>query len=1188
MLVHDRTRLLRILSAHVGKVAADLRAQMLAAGPVQDRARRVYADEKVGDDYAVWTDLLSRRAAVMWVLKSVYARVLEDRGLLSPGRLLDPEAQQLFEKLAPNLGETAFLRWVWRDLASSPGGLPELFAPQPAEVAVPSDALSRELLTLWRREDPDTGARWSFANEKFDGELMGDLYQELDPVVKARFALCQTPDFVRAFILDRTLTPAIEEYGADEVRLIDPACGSGHFLIDALRRLVAATSEQHPAWDRRKLVEHALKRVVGTDLNDYACALARARLIMTAADLAGVDSLREAAAFHPHIYWADGLEQVERDEVPKVEQIGLFAQAAEPPPRATLSRPEVRDALREVLKGGFHAVVANPPYIVESDENRKAYHRDKVGRKQRYVSAYRQYSLASPFTERCFQLAVREGMVGIITSNNFMKREFGKPLIEEVLMTLDLSLVIDTSQAYIPHHGTPTVLLFGRNRGPTSEVVRAVMGKRGEMGTPPDPARGKVWSSIVAGWNAVGWENDFVSVADVPRETLANHPWSLGGGGAAELMTRIVSAGRQRLRDLGLDVGRTMHTGLDEPFYIDESGPQALLTSSLPLARGEDVRDWVVRTPSRVIAPYDDAFRQVVESDLPPAVRAWLWRAKAALAARVDFGKSLSERGLGWFEWSMFFRGRLTQKRGISFAVVATHNHFAYVNDYVVFNSKAPVIKLPATATDDDHFALLGLLNSSTACFWMKQVFQNKGATSANRNHPDPVRYAYEFSATGLAECPVPPLNDVRAGLIEAAGLVDRLAREGAALVSQDSVSRAAAERPSVGEFRNWLEARWRAYDVLRERMVALQEECDWLAYVAFGLADPSLLAPLQMYATMTCPRGDRPFERIHGRHSSIRAGGETLSAASAEVPPVGGLTPGLADLWKLREARVRASPELSQIETALYKRTWRDSEQNVAGTRHRSEVNCSHLERWLADAAESWSKSRSLPFTLEAMAAGLQADEGIHRVAAALTGREDYSVPELVSALLTNDSVPNHPHHIYTEIGLTKRQAWEDVWTLQRREDAGETIGTIAVPPEYSQGSRGKSTDFLRNEYWKLRGSLDVPKERFIAFTEVPGDGPTLYGWAGWTPLQRLKALLALDEKLEDAGHPLGDRVGVLDSAWRLLPDVAREDAAAAARLRAELSALVGATGPSPEMLAAWKAKFPPPGTGRGRKKAT
>jgi hypothetical protein len=135
-------------------------------------------------------------------------------------------------------------------------------------------------------------------------------------------------------------------------------------------------------------------------------------------------------------------------------------------------------------------------------------------------------------------------------------------------------------------------------------------------------------------------------------------------------------------------------------------------------------------------------------------------------------------------------------------------------------------------------------------------------------------------------------------------------------------------------------------------------------------------------------------------------------------------------------------------------------------------------------------------------------------------------------------------------------------------------------VPPEYSQGSRGKSSDFLRTDYWRLRGKLDVPKERFIAFTEVPGrsGAETLYGWAGWTAQQRVKAILAIDEELEDAAVPLADRIGLLDSAWRLLPDVARDDAAAATRLKAELQALVGPAGPSRELVDDWQKRFPPP----------
>ena len=71
--------------------------------------------------------------------------------------------------------------------------------------------------------------------------------------------------------------------------------------------------------------------------------------------------------------------------------------------------------------------------------------------------------------ERFFQLAKPAtgdqpaGWVGQITSNSFMKREFGSKLIEEFLAKQDLRLVVDTSGAYIPGHGTPTVIIVGRD-----------------------------------------------------------------------------------------------------------------------------------------------------------------------------------------------------------------------------------------------------------------------------------------------------------------------------------------------------------------------------------------------------------------------------------------------------------------------------------------------------------------------------------------------------------------------------------------------------------------------------------------------------------------------------------------------------------------------------------------------------
>jgi hypothetical protein len=1171
----DRARLTTALRDHVAKIAADLRAKMRAEGPVRERARQLHADEQVGEDFDVWTDLLSRRAAVLWVLKSVYVRVLEDRGLLKPGRILDPEAQQLFERLAPNLGETAFLRWVYRDLASRNGGLPELFSSQPAEVALPSDDRSRALIDFWRHRDPDSGKVWSFAEERFEGELMGDLYQELDPVVKDRFALCQTPDFVRAFILDRTLTPAIEKFGADNVRLLDPACGSGHFLIDGLKRLVAATSQKHPDWDRRRVVGSCLERVVGIDLNDYACALARARLVMTAAELAGVERLGDADTFHPHVYWGDGLEQVERGTDTRGHQLDLLDPSKNDVPRASLTRPEVRAALRKLLEPKFHVVVANPPYILEHDEDRKAYQKERVGRRPRYQSAQGKYSLSAPFTERCVQLAIQNGHLGLIVANNFMKRNFGKALIEQVLAKVDLSLVIDTSQAFIPHHGTPTVILILGNRDPASPVVRVVAGKRGESGIPADPAQGAVWVSICEGCDVVGFENDFVSVSDAAREELAVHPWSLEGEASAEVKRRLEAAAQFRLSKLTSEIGYPIVLGEDDAFGPPPSQWFPLSTYTVPFVAGTDVRDWGCTPSSRVVCPYDG----VGSSDLlrlgeHPALAQHLLPLREKLRKPYVAGSG----GDDWYGYVNYSPGKLRAARKLAFAFVTTHNHFVLIEDRWLFNRSAPLVVLQGVDDENLNYALLSVLNSSAACFWMKQVFQPKGATSANRNHPDPERFAHEFTATGLADLPIPPFDGHYEALTHLGRSLTRLAQERQRVLDASAWTSCLSSRAGLQDA---LEARWRRHDLLRQQMVFLQEELDWLAYHLFGLTPSWLRAPDSGRGAL--PRGQRAFERVNGARSFVRERGVLIDPSEAQVETGGqDLPPEYAEVTKRREEAIRSTPALRVVERYMFKRLWRDTEDNVREAKFRKDHDRMQLSGWLVERVEEVLRNRKSGATAGRLATELMDDAPTGVVVSELHDTSAYHLESVVAGVLDAWSVPSHPHHIYTPSGVEKRAAWLQT---QRQTPRGEPV---PVPPDFSQGSRGKSRDFLRPEYWRLRGKLDVPKERFVSFTEVPGrasSAETIYGWAGWSPLQRLRVLLAIDEELEDAGVGVADRVGLLDSAWRLIEDAAREDASAAARLKAELQALVGPEGPSRELIDEWQRRFPPPSSrGRGR----
>jgi hypothetical protein len=119
-----------------------------------------------------------------------------------------------------------------------------------------------------------------------------------------------------------------------------------------------------------------------------------------------------------------------------------------------------------------------------------------------------------------------------------------------------------------------------------------------------------------------------------------------------------------------------------------------------------------------------------------------------------------------WWEFGRLTSSKLRASHTITYAEVATHNHFVLDRGGKVFKQTAPVIKLPAGATEDDHPALLGLLNSSNACFWLKQVCHNKSSTvhqHGARQRAAPFEDFYAFNGTKVQEFPLvdPPATDL-------------------------------------------------------------------------------------------------------------------------------------------------------------------------------------------------------------------------------------------------------------------------------------------------------------------------------------------------------------------------------------------------------------------------------------------
>jgi hypothetical protein len=103
-----------------------------------------------------------------------------------------------------------------------------------------------------------------------------------------------------------------------------------------------------------------------------------------------------------------------------------------------------------------------------------------------------------------------------------------------------------------------------------------------------------------------------------------------------------------------------------------------------------------------------------------------------------------------------------------------------------------------------------------------------------------------------------------------------------------------------------------------------------------------------------------------------------------------------------------------------------------------------------------------------------------------------------------------------------------DEIRQRQKRE-----VGDIPVPPKYA------SADFKDSTYWRLRGKLDVPKERFISYPgcERGADDSLVIAWAGWDHLRQAKALSGYYEQLRQEGASESRLLLILAGLQQLLP---------------------------------------------------
>jgi hypothetical protein len=1066
--------------------------------------------EQTGLGFDSWRRERVTQLAVAWILSVVFVRTLEDRGYIDPrvaGATAEAlrgaeDREALFLQIAPFLGPREYLLAVFRELAKLPGAR-DVFDTRhnPVWVLSPSSDGAKALLDFFRKRDASGAPALAFAG--VDTRFLGDLYQDLSEAVRKRYALLQTPEFVEEFILDQTLDPAISEFGLAEVTLIDPTCGSGHFLLGAFHRLLDHWRAHAPTESTTELVRRALGQVYGVDINPYSVAIARFRLVLAALDAVGIQRLERAPDIRLNVVVADSL--LHRFDQ-RVLSVGQMSMEDDPHWGTRLFRLENRAEVERVLTKRFHAVVGNPPYITEKDATKRKKYRDM------YASAAGKYALAAPFTERFFDLAVEGGFVGMINSNAWTKRDYGKTLIEKVLPRLDVHKIIDTSGCYLPGHGTPTLLLFGRHRTPGNAHVVAVLGKRGEQSVPADPPTAPVWSELLQHHDDIGFEGIHVSVESLARTELRHHPWVLAGGGARLVFHTIESRAARVLDALTESIGILAFTLLDDVYVLPEHVPIRLRFSehTRRFVTGDHVRDWEIDSCEVAVFPYGADLRSCL--DETSAAGHFLWRYRTPLSHSKMFnGKTKVASGLAWYDYGRLSISKIDGRPFCVFAFVATHNNFVLLDRLIVLNRHAPFVKLRQDATGSDHRALLGYLNSSTVGFWCRLMMFPKGgdqvgdgarlsATQWNRH--------LEYAGNLLQQLPVPKLDDLRDKLLDLVNAAEDIVRQMADLAPERIVAVTLATKPNLSALR---EVRTRCLAErarLRGILISLQEEMDWRVYALFGL--PTMTAPSVEAVRVPVEPNHRPFEvRLAREVGTDISASEWFRVHKREAPvDVGG---PLAELYRQR-LRLLDDPEhgksLHLLETPETKRRWSPPDDAEAFTEA--------VRTWLLERIEAAFRDQRTPElrTARQLALELGRDPAVQAAHELLTEESGLDLVRLMSVLVDAEGVPFLAGYRYAVTGMEKRAIWEETWRLQRLEDAGTLapelkrlgLKAIPVPDKYVP------KDFLRH-YWGLRGKLDVPKERFVTVPDGNTDEDTtpLVGWAGWDHLQAAQALSSL-----------------------------------------------------------------------------
>ena len=512
------------------------------------------------------------------------------------------------------------------------------------------------------------------------------------------------------------------------LRVCDPAVGSGAFVVGMMNEVVrtrnALATYLDDAQERTPyhLKRHAIQNCLyGVDIEPSAVEIAKLRLWLS---LIVDEEKREAIQPLPNLDYkivqGNALLGVEKDLfnnrlVRELERLKPLYFNENSVSKKENYKNQIDDLIGQITKGrtefdfevyfsevfhekkGFDVVIANPPYISH----------DKIPKQikaaiQEHYQSYQPFAdVYCYFIEKAIELQNEGGILSFITSNSYLRAEYGAP-IRKLLRTKNMLLRVLSIEGSQVFESAIVNVAITVSRKPTNLADDFCI-------VVNSPFSGNRFEDFVK-------SNGF----NYPQSYFNLKSWTLIEPQLVELQRKLESSGKT-LEQLGTKIRLGIATGSNAAFLIDERKKQefskknAVNTEIIkPILRGRDISRYSYTLSGQYIFLAKNGVE--IKKDYPDIYE-----------HLASFGDKFRNRGAQGQHWTNLRACSFYddfKKEKIVWIELTDLGRFALCNEEIYLLNSAYFLLPPS---DMNSKFLLGILNSSTIRFYLHLVAETSG-----------------------------------------------------------------------------------------------------------------------------------------------------------------------------------------------------------------------------------------------------------------------------------------------------------------------------------------------------------------------------------------------------------------------------------------------------------------------------